>query len=95
MPDSAWYEVYVYTNYMNKEYSQRVQIRIAFEEQKPIVFIELSFEILLLCLKFKKRIKVKCQKLFTIDANIVKNVNPIRIIQKLIQMINLILKVDV
>ncbi len=51
MPDSAWYEVYVYTYYMNREYSQRVQIRIAFEEQTPIVFLELSFVILLLLLR--------------------------------------------
>jgi hypothetical protein len=41
--DDSWYEVFVYSVYMNKEYSQRVQIRIAYEEQTPIVFIELSF----------------------------------------------------
>jgi hypothetical protein len=39
----AWYEVYVYTTYMNEEYSQRVQIRIAYEEHTPVVFLELSF----------------------------------------------------
>ena len=43
MSKDAWYEVYVYTVYMNKEYSQRVQIRIAFADQTPIVFLELSF----------------------------------------------------
>ena len=43
MSKDAWYEVYVYTVYMNKEYSQRVQIRIAHEEQIPVVFLELSF----------------------------------------------------
>ena len=42
MFQDAWYEVYVYTVYMNKEYSQRVQIRIAYEEQTPVVFLELS-----------------------------------------------------
>jgi hypothetical protein len=44
----AWYEVYVYTVYMNKEYLQRVQIIIAFKEQTAVVFIELSFYFLLL-----------------------------------------------
>ena len=39
----AWYEVYVYTVYMNNEYLQRVQIRIAYEQQTPVVFLELSF----------------------------------------------------
>ena len=43
MSQDAWYEVYVYTVYMNKEYSQRVQIRIPNEEQTPIVFLELGF----------------------------------------------------
>jgi hypothetical protein len=43
MSQDAWYEVFVYTVYMNREYSQRVQIRIAFEEQTPVVFLELSF----------------------------------------------------
>jgi len=43
MSQDAWYEVYIYTVYMNKEYSQRVQIRIAYEEQTPVVFLELSF----------------------------------------------------
>jgi hypothetical protein len=43
MPQDAWYQVYVYTVFMDKEYSQRVQIRIAYEEQTPIVFLELSF----------------------------------------------------
>ncbi len=43
MSKDAWYEVYVYTVYMNKEYSQRVQIRIAYEEQTPVVFLELIF----------------------------------------------------
>ena len=43
MSQDAWYEVYVYTFYMNKSYSQRVQIRIAYEEQTPVVFLELSF----------------------------------------------------
>ncbi len=42
MPQDAWYEVYVYTAHMNNEYSQRVQIRIGYEEQTPIVFLELS-----------------------------------------------------
>ena len=42
MPQDDWYEVFVYTVYMNKEYSQRVQIRIAHEQHTPIVFIELS-----------------------------------------------------
>jgi hypothetical protein len=39
----AWYEVYVYTVYMNNEYLQRVQIRIIYEQQTPVVFLELSF----------------------------------------------------
>jgi len=43
MPMDAWYELYVYTVYMKNEYSQRVQIRIAYEDQTPIVFLELSF----------------------------------------------------
>ncbi len=43
MSQDSWYEVYVYTVYMNREYSQRVQIRIAYEEQTPVVFLELSF----------------------------------------------------
>ena len=43
MPMDASYEVFVYTVYMNNEYSQRVQIRIAYEEQTPFVFLELSF----------------------------------------------------
>jgi len=43
MSQDAWYEVYVYTVYMNNEYSQRVQIRIAYEQQTPVVFLELSF----------------------------------------------------
>ncbi len=43
MSKDAWYEVYVYTIYMNREYSQKVQIRIAYEEQTPVVFLELSF----------------------------------------------------
>ncbi len=43
MPMDAWYEVFVYTVYMKNEYSQRVQIRIAYEQQTPIVFLELSF----------------------------------------------------
>jgi hypothetical protein len=43
MAEDAWYEVYVYTIYMNNEYSQRVQIRIAYEEQTPIIFLELRF----------------------------------------------------
>jgi hypothetical protein len=43
MPMDAWYEVFVHTVYMNNEYSQRVQIRIAFADQTPIVFLELSF----------------------------------------------------
>ncbi len=43
MSQDAWYEVYVCTVYMNKEYSQRIQIRIAYEEQTPVVFLELSF----------------------------------------------------
>jgi hypothetical protein len=43
MSEDTWYEVYVYTLYMNKEYSQRVRIRIACEEQTPVVFLELSF----------------------------------------------------
>jgi hypothetical protein len=43
MSQDAWYEVFVYTVYMNREYSQRVQIRIAFEEQTPVVFLELGF----------------------------------------------------
>ena len=42
MSQDAWYEVYVYTVYMNNEFSQRVQIRIAYEEQIPVVFLELS-----------------------------------------------------
>jgi len=41
--EDSWYEVFVYSVYMNKEYSQRVQIRIAHEEQIPVVFLELSF----------------------------------------------------
>jgi hypothetical protein len=40
MSQDAWYEVYVYTFYMKREYSQRVQIRIANEEQTPVVFLE-------------------------------------------------------
>jgi hypothetical protein len=47
MSVDAWYEVYVYTVYMDKEYSQRVQIRIAYEEQTSVVFIELSFLIII------------------------------------------------
>ena len=43
MSQDAWYEVNVYTVFMDKEYSQRVQIRIAFADQTPIVFLELSF----------------------------------------------------
>ena len=94
MPDSAWYEVHVYTYYMHREYSQRVQIRIAFVEQTPTVFLELSFEILLIILEFKKSIKI-VKNHFYLDANIARSVNQIRITQKLIQMINLILEVDV
>jgi len=43
MSQDAWYEVYVYTVYMDKEYSQRVQIRITYKHQTPVVFLELSF----------------------------------------------------
>ena len=43
MSQDAWYEVNVYTVFMDKEYSQRVQIRIAYEQQTPVVFLELSF----------------------------------------------------
>jgi len=39
---NAWYEVYVSTLYMNREYGQRVQINILEDEQLPIVFLELS-----------------------------------------------------
>ena len=43
MSQDAWYVVYFYTVYMDKEYSQRVQIRIAYEQQTAVVFLELSF----------------------------------------------------
>ncbi len=43
MSQDAWYEVYVYTVYMKNEYSQRIQIRISYEDQTPILFLELSF----------------------------------------------------
>ncbi len=43
MSQDAWYEVNVYTVNIDKEYSQIIQIRIAYEQQTPVVFIELSF----------------------------------------------------
>jgi hypothetical protein len=39
---NGWYEVYVSTFYMNKEFGQIVQINIVDDEQPPVVFIELS-----------------------------------------------------
>ena len=58
MSQDAWYEVYVYTVYMNNEYSQRVQIRIANEEQTPMIFLELSLYLFLSCIFIDVFIKV-------------------------------------
>ena len=58
MSQDAWYEVYVYTVFMNNEYSQRVQIRIANEEQTPMIFLELSLYLFLSCIFIDVFIKV-------------------------------------
>ena len=37
---NGWYQVYVSTFYMNKEFGQIVQINLVNDEQPPVVFIE-------------------------------------------------------
>ncbi len=58
---NGWYEVYVSTFYMYKEFGQIVQINIVDDEQPPVVFIELSF-----LLKIIEKTLVPCTEyLFT------------------------------
>ena len=58
MSQDALYEVHVYTVYMNNEFSQRVQIRTANEEQTPMIFLELSLYLFLSCIFIDVFIKV-------------------------------------